>query len=185
MTAAVALGAREIVVPPIIVSPDREGEGGVVPPITMKPPGVSVWLSIRYWFLALGVIVWVARVRRGRGRDVGDGVGGGGGRVVVLVPMMRTGGWVPDAGCRITGVLELMVRGVLGERVWPARMYWDWGFVVRVWPFRMIGVGVGVGGLVSDCGDMTGSVVMSWEPWALVDVMITPGACDVVTMMEP
>ena len=43
--------------------------------------------------------------------------------VVVLEPTIRTG-WEPDV-CSMTGVAEAPVprmRGVLGERVWPAIM---------------------------------------------------------------
>ena len=46
-------------------------------------------------------------------------------------------------------------------------------------------IGVGLGGLLRNCGEMTGIVVTTCEPWALVDVMITPGACDVVTTTLP
>ena len=145
ITASVALGANEIVVPPTTagaaVSPGEEGE--VVPPTTIDPPAVSVWLSMMYWPWALGVMVCVPRVSKG---EVGVGEEEGRLRVVVLEPMMSTGGWVPTAVSSITGVLEApepIMRGVLGERVWPAMMYWDCEFVVRVCPFIMTGVDVG------------------------------------------
>ena len=85
--------------------------------------------------------------------------------------------------CRITGVPEPMVRGTFGERVWPAMRYWEFEFVVRVCPFTM--TGMGLGGLSRACGETTGIVVTICEPWALVDVTITPGACDVVTTTLP
>ena len=61
--------------------------------------------------------------------------------VVVLEPMTSTGR-MPDV-CSTTGVVEEpepRIRGVLGERVWPAIMYCDCECMVRVCPFMMTGV---------------------------------------------
>ena len=84
-------------------------------------------------------------------------------RVVVLEPITSTG-WMPDV-CSITGVVEApepRIRGVLGERVWPAIMNWDCESVVRVCPSTMTGVGFGV--LSRICGETTGIVVTTGEP---------------------
>ena len=76
------------------------------------------------------------------GGVVGVGVEDGRFSVVVLEPIRSTGR-MPDV-CSTTGVVEApepRIRGVLGERVWPAIMYCDCEFVVRVCPFMMTGVG--------------------------------------------
>lgn len=54
---------------------------------------------------------------------------------------------------------------------------------MRVIPFTM--TGAGLGGLLRTCGETTGIVVMTCEPWALAVVRITPGACDVITTALP
>lgn len=83
--------------------------------------------------------------------------------VVVLEPIISTG-WMPDV-CSTMGVVEApepRIRGVLGERVWPAIMNWDWEFVVRVCPSTTTGAGFGVSSRIG--GEATGVVVTTAEP---------------------
>ena len=113
MTRPDAEGAREMRVPEMVIA---------------GAPGISVWLSIRYWEAVLGSIVipfmvsggsWVALAIRG-----------------IVVPPMT----MPDAdGARLIGVPEIVMAGAPGISVWLSIRYWEAVLGSIVIPFMVSG----------------------------------------------
>ena len=97
MTAAEASGARLMGVPDTVIA---------------GAPGTRVWLPIMYAPAALGVMVWEPIVRKGE-REAGEGR-----RDIVWLPITAC----VASGARLMGVLDIVMAGPPGMRVWPSMM---------------------------------------------------------------